>query len=308
MKSVTKRIYLIDFSLAVFAYILFVFFDVFNKKLTGSYHVSQIIFVNSISALLPIFMFTQMRNGWFKLKKAHLKIHFFRTLFIFLAMLAFITSLYHLSLVIIYSVAFTAPLLLTIGANLFLGEKVGWRRYTAIIIGFLGVIISLDPFNEPLSKYIYLAFLAPLLVSISWLIVKKYGQTENVYSFLIYGKFFLLIFSGIFLITNFVPMNLNDFILNFTSGIIRGIALIFIINSARHLPSSLFAPTQYIQIFAGAIIGFFMFGDVPTTNNYIGNILIVGAGLYIIVREITLSKKIVVTAARPASIPTEAKD
>jgi drug/metabolite transporter (DMT)-like permease len=308
MKSVTKRIYLIDFSLAVFAYILFVFFDVFNKKLTGSYHVSQIIFVNSISALLPIFMFTQMRNGWFKLKKAHLKIHFFRTSFIFLAMLAFITSLYHLSLVIIYSVAFTAPLLLTIGANLFLGEKVGWRRYTAIIIGFLGVIISLDPFNEPLSKYIYLAFLAPLLVSISWLIVKKYGQTENVYSFLIYGKFFLLIFSGIFLITNFVPMNLNDFILNFTSGIIRGIALIFIINSARHLPSSLFAPTQYIQIFAGAIIGFFMFGDVPTTNNYIGNILIVGAGLYIIVREITLSKKIVVTAARPASIPTEAKD
>tara|TARA_B110000971_G_scaffold9527_1_gene9203 strand:- start:1888 stop:2814 length:927 start_codon:yes stop_codon:yes gene_type:complete len=308
MKSVTKRIYLIDFSLAVFAYILFVFFDVFNKKLTGSYHVSQIIFVNSISALLPIFMFTQMRNGWFKLKKAHLKIHFFRTLFIFLAMLAFITSLYHLSLVIIYSVAFTAPLLLTIGANLFLGEKVGWRRYTAIIIGFLGVIISLDPFNEPLSKYIYLAFLAPLLVSISWLIVKKYGQTENVYSFLIYGKFFLLIFSGIFLITNFIPMNLNDFILNFTSGIIRGIALIFIINSARHLPSSLFAPTQYIQIFAGAIIGFFMFGDLPTTNNYIGNILIVGAGLYIIVREITLSKKIVVTAARPASIPTEAKD
>jgi len=308
MKSVTKRIYLIDFSLAVFAYILFVFFDVFNKKLIGSYHVSQIIFVNSISALLPIFLFTQMRNGWIKLKKTHLKIHFFRTAFIFLAMLAFITSLRHLSLVIIYSVAFTAPLLLTIGANLFLGEKVGWRRYTAISIGFFGVIISLDPFNETLSKYIYLAFLAPLLVSISWLIVRKYGQTENVYSFLIYGKFFLLIFSGVFLITNFASMNLNDFILNFTSGIIRGIALIFIINSARHLPSSLFAPTQYIQIFAGAIIGFIMFGDMPTVNNYIGNMLIVGAGLYIIVREITLSKKIVTTAVSTANIPTEAKD
>jgi drug/metabolite transporter (DMT)-like permease len=249
-----------------------------------------------------------MKNGWLKLKKAHLKIHFFRTAFIFLAMLAFITSLRHLSLVIIYSVAFTAPLLLTIGANLFLGEKVGWRRYTAITIGFFGVIISLDPFNEPLSKYIYLAFLAPLFVSISWLIVKKYGQTENVYSFLIYGKFFLLIFSGIFLITNFASMNLNDFILNFTSGIIRGIALIFIINSARHLPSSLFAPTQYIQIFAGATLGFLIFGDIPTLNNYLGNILIIGAGLYIIIRELTLSKKIVTIAARPATIPTGAKE
>ena len=308
MKSVTKRIYLIDFSLAVLGYVLFVLFDTLNKKLTGSYHVSQIIFVNSISALLPIILFIQSRNGWVKLKKVNLKIHFFRSVLMFLAMLAFITSLRHLSLVVMYSVAFTAPLMLTIGANLFLGEKVGLRRYTAIIVGFVGVVISLDPFNEPLNKYIYLTFLAPLLVSISWLIVRKYGQTENVYSFLIYGKIFLLIFSGVFLITNFVPMSLNDFIVNFTSGILRGIALIFIINSARHLPSSLFAPTQYIQIFAGAVLGYFVFSDIPTINNYLGNILIVGAGLYIIIRELTLSKKIVTVAARPATIPTEAKE
>ena len=308
MKSVTKRIYLIDFLLAVLGYILFVLFDTLNKKLTGSYHVSQIIFVNSVAALLPIILFIQSRNGWVKLKKVNLKIHFFRTALMFLAMLAFITSLRHLSLVVMYSVAFTAPLMLTIGANLFLGEKVGWRRYTAIIVGFLGVVISLDPFNEPLNKYIYLTFLAPILVSISWLIVRKYGQTENVYSFLIYGKIFLLIFSGVFLITNFVPMSLNDFIVNFTSGILRGIALIFIINSARHLPSSLFAPTQYIQIFAGAVLGYFVFSDIPTINNYLGNILIVGAGLYIIIRELTLSKKIVTVAARPATIPTEAKE
>ena len=308
MKSVTKRIYLIDFSLAVLGYILFVLFDTLNKKLTGSYHVSQIIFVNSISALLPIILFIQSRNGWVKLKKVNLKIHFFRSALMFFAMLAFITSLRHLSLVVMYSVAFTAPLMLTIGANLFLGEKVGWRRYTAIIIGFVGVVISLDPFNEPLNKYIYLTFLAPLSVSISWLIVRKYGQTENVYSFLIYGKIFLLIFSGVFLITNFVSMNLNDLIINFTSGIIRGIALIFIINSARHLPSSLFAPTQYIQIFAGATLGFLIFGEIPTLNNYLGNILIIAAGIYIIVREITLSKKIVTVAARPATIPTNAKE
>ena len=308
MKSVTKRIYLIDFSLAVLGYILFVLFDTLNKKLSGSYHVSQIIFVNSISALIPIFIFTQRRKAWAKLKKVNWKVHFFRAGFIFLAMLAFITSLAHLPLVIMYSVAFTAPLMLTIGANLFLNEKVGWRRYTAIIVGFIGVIISLDPFHEPLNKYILLTFLAPLFVSISWLIVRKYGQTENVYSFLIYGKFFLLIFSGIFLMTHFITMNLNDFLLNFLSGVIRGIALIFIINSARHLPSSLFAPTQYIQIFAGAFLGFFIFGDLPTLNNYLGNILIIGAGLYIIIRELTLSKKIVTLAARPASIPTNTKE
>jgi drug/metabolite transporter (DMT)-like permease len=308
MKSVTKRIYLIDFSLAVLGYILFVLFDTLNKKLTGSYHVSQIIFINSISALIPIFIFTQKKKAWAKLKKVNWKVHFFRATFMFLAMLAFMTSLRHLPLVIMYSVAFTAPLMLTIGANLFLDEKVGWRRYTAIIVGFIGVIISLDPFHEPLNKYILLAFFAPLLVSVSWLIVRKYGHTENVYSFLIYGKFFLLIFSGTFLMSYFITMNLNDFILNFTSGIVRGIALIFIINSARHLPSSLFAPTQYIQIFAGALLGFFIFEDLPTLNNYLGNILIIGAGLYIIIRELTLSRKIVTVAARPATIPVGVKE
>ena len=308
MKSVTKRIYLIDFSLAVLGYVLFVLFDTLNKKLTGSYHVSQIIFVNSISALLPIILFIQSRNGWVKLKKVNLKIHFFRSALMFLAMLAFITSLRHLSLVVMYSVAFTAPLMLTIGANFFLGEKVGWRRYTAIIVGFLGVVISLDPFNEPLNKYIYLTFLAPLLVSISWLIVRKYGQTENVFSFLIYGKFFLLAFSGIILIFNFTLMNLGDFTLNVISGIIRGVAMIFIYNSARHLPSSLFAPTQYIQIFVGAILGFLIFGNLPTINNYLGNILIIGAGIYIISRELALSKKIVTIAVSPATVPIEAKE
>ncbi|MBA1338026.1 MAG: Permease of the drug/metabolite transporter (DMT) superfamily [Pelagibacterales bacterium] len=308
MKSVTKRIYLIDFSLAVLGYVLMVIFDTLNKKLIGSYYVSQIIFINSISALLPIILFTQSRNAWAKLKKVNLKIHFFRSGLMFLAMLAFITNAAHLPLVVMYSVAFTAPLMLTIGANLFLNEKVGWRRYSAIIVGFIGVLISLDPFNEPISKYVLLTFLAPLFVSISWLIVRKHGQTENVYSFLIYGKLFLLIFSGFFLFSHFITMNLNDFIINFISGIIRGIALIFIINSARHLPSSLFAPTQYIQILAGGMLGFLVFGDIPTLNNYLGNILIVAAGVYIITREIRLSKKIVSIAARPATIPTEAKE
>ncbi len=74
-------------------------------------------------------------------------------------MFAFITSLKYLPLVIMYSDVFTSPLMLTIGANLFLNEKVGWRRYSAIIVGFIGVIISLDPFNEPINKYIFLTFL-----------------------------------------------------------------------------------------------------------------------------------------------------
>jgi hypothetical protein len=77
MKSVTKRIYLIDFSFAVLGYTLFVLFDIFNKKLTGSYHVSQIIFINSISALIPIFFFYTNKKRLDKIKKSKFHNTFF---------------------------------------------------------------------------------------------------------------------------------------------------------------------------------------------------------------------------------------
>jgi|TARA_B100001079_G_C16323015_1_gene475545 drug/metabolite transporter (DMT)-like permease len=303
MKSLTKKIYLLDFLLALVGYILFVVMDTIVKKLGDTYHVSQIILVNSLSALLPIFIFIQIRHRWRRIKTANLKIHFIRSVLMFGAMFSFIISVNHLSLVAIYSIVFVMPLLLTMGANFFLNEKVGWRRYTAIIIGFIGVIVSVDPFHESFNKYAYLALLVPVLVSINWLIIKKYGEKENTYSFLIYGKLFLIIFSGIFALKYFVPMTTGDFLLNFNAGLVRGIGMIFILNSARHLPSSLFAPTHYIQIFAGALIGYLVFGDIPTLNNYLGNILIIGAGIYIIIRELTLSKKIVTNSTRPIIIP-----
>ena len=308
MNLFKERSYFKDFVLALLGYILYVFFDTLNKKLTASYHVSQIIFINTFSALLPIIIFTYYKKGWSKLKNANLKVHFFRSGFMFLALICFITSLKYLPLVVIYSIAFTAPLILTIGANLFLNEKVGWRRYSAIIVGFLGVVISLDPFNETMNKYIFLAFLPPILASSSWLIVRKYSQEESVYSFLLYGKFYMIIFSLFFVFNNFTFINSKDLLLNICSGMIWGLGLICTFYAAKNLPSSLFAPTHYIQIFAAAIIGYLVFGDIPTLKNYLGNILIIGAGIFIIMRELKLSKEIVIKAGVLATIPSKVKD
>jgi drug/metabolite transporter (DMT)-like permease len=71
----------------------------------------------------------------------------------------------------------------------------------------------------------------------------------------------------------------------------RGIGLILVFKSARYLPSSLFAPAQYVQIIAATIIGYSVFNEIPTINNYFGIFLIVSAGMYIIFREFELSQK-----------------
>ena len=308
MKSTLEKGKLLYLLLALLGYSIFVVMDAIAKKLVGSYHVSQIIFINTIFALIPIAIFTSYKKGWHSLGKANYKVQIARGTCNFLAMSIFFFTSHYLSLVSLYSIVFIAPLIITIGANLFLNEKVGWRRYTATIVGFIGVLISINPFRETYNEYALLAFFSPLFAATGWLIVKKYGKQESIFSFMIYGKLFLLISSAIIL-TNFYKVEADfDLFLNMCSGLIRGTGILLAFIAASKLPSSLFAPTQYVQIFTGAIIGYLYFGDVPTLNNFYGNMLIIGAGLYIVFREIKLSREIVSKAFRPSILTINRKN
>ena len=308
MKSKLEKGKLLYLLLALLGYSIFVVMDAIAKKLVGSYHVSQIIFINTIFALIPIAIFTSYKKGWHSLGKANYKVQIARGTCNFLAMSIFFFTSHYLSLVSLYSIVFIAPLIITIGANLFLNEKVGWRRYTATIVGFIGVLISINPFRETYNEYALLAFFSPLFAATGWLIVKKYGKQESIFSFMIYGKLFLLISSAIIL-TNFYKVEAGfDLFLNMCSGLIRGTGILLAFIAASKLPSSLFAPTQYVQIFTGAIIGYLYFGDIPTLNNFYGNMLIIGAGLYIIFREIKLSKEIVSKTFRPSILTINRKN
>ena len=113
----------------------------------------------------------------------------------------------------------------------------------------------------------------------------------------------MILFSGIIAFKYFKPMTSIDLFYNFNAGLLRGMAIIFVINSARHLPSSIFASAQYIQIVAGGILGYLVFKDIPGLNVYAGSLIIILSGLYIIFREAKLSVNIVSSTTRHPSIP-----
>ena len=145
--------------------------------------------------------------------------------------------------------------------------------------------------------------MSPFFAATGWLIIKKYGEEESIFSFMVYGKLFLIFCSGILLIYFFKQESRYDLLLNIISGLIRGLGILLTFIAASKLPSSLFAPTQYVQVFSGAIIGYLYFGDIPTLSNFFGNLLIIGAGIYIIFRELKLSRNIVSKSIRPAVLP-----
>ena len=164
MNSVTTRVYSVDFLLAILGYSLFVIMDSIAKELTNYYHVTQIIFINSISALLPILLYTQVRNSWKKIKTKNFLIHLVRAVTIIISMGLFFLCINKLPLTTMYSIIFFTPFVLTIGSVIFLKEKVSWRRYTAILVGFIGTIIAIDPFGKEINNYVLLALLIPLLM------------------------------------------------------------------------------------------------------------------------------------------------
>ena len=151
--------------------------------------------------------------------------------------------------------------------------------------------------------YALLALCCPIAASASYLIVRKYGYKENIFSFLVYGKILKIIYTGIVAVFYFKPLHLDDLLLNASAGLMRGIAMIFVINAARHLPGAIFGSITYVQIFGGVLIGYLVFSEVPTINNYVGNIIIIAAGIYIVLREMQLKKNIVSSTARHPTIP-----
>ncbi len=301
--STSEKNYLPEFFLACLGYFLFVSQDAIVKYIAEDYKITQIIFVNSWFALIPVILYTQTLDGWNKLKGANLKVHFFRSLTMALAVFFAYTGFYLMPMVTMYSIVFLTPLLITIGSVFFLNEIVRWKRFTAIIFGLVGTLISIDPFGSKIDAYVLVALLCPLCAAASYLIVRKYGYQESIFSFIIYGKIFMIIFSGIFVIFSFKTMNFNDLVLNGISGIFRGTAMILVINAARHLPGAIFGSIIYVQIFAGVLLGYIVFGEIPTINNYVGNAIIIAAGLYIVMREMKLKKNIVTSTARHPTIP-----
>ena len=189
MKSASERSYLPFFILSLIGYSIYVIMDAICKKLIGTYHVSQIVFINSLFALVPISLFVTYKKGWKQIKKFNLKVQIARGLCNFLAMTIFFISSHYLSLISLYSIVFIAPLLLTMGANFFLGEKVGWRRYTAVIVGFIGVVVSINPLGETydvvlLTSKAYDArwlaeFIRPYLADDGLLVAVQNGMTAT---------------------------------------------------------------------------------------------------------------------------------
>ncbi len=179
---------------------------------------------------------------------------------------------------------------MTLLAALLLKEKVGWRRWAAVVVGFGGVIVTLQPEFGTLGWPVLVAFTGSVLFAFLMIVTRTLRGTSD--TVMVASQMLgSLIFGLIAAPLDWVPINTRDMLLTGLVGCVAMGALTCVNRSLRLAPASVVVPYQYTIIVWAMIFGYFVFGDVPAPATIIGAAIIIGAGLFIFFREQKVAKK-----------------
>ena len=271
--------------LNISAWMLLPFMDGIAKYLTAEMHFIQVVWGRYLfMALISLFVTYFFFNKNLKWPK-NIKIQLIRSLFLFLSTILFFYAISVISLAEALTLSFVSPMIVTLLSAIILKEKVGIRRWSAVIIGFTGVLFVVRPgFNE-----INLAIITALGCGISYafyiISTRKLSNQDN--------PFLTLIFTGLIgsiVISLVVPffwawLNLTQLFLLVSLAAIGTLAHFLLILSLKFAEASKLAPLAYSEIVMNVIIGYYFFGDFPDQWIWLGLIIIISSGVYISLRE-----------------------
>ena len=263
--------------------------DAFVKVIYENYDeifvLNQIIFIRGIFTLLFILLFLYIK------KEIDFKLIFYskelriRGLLESLAGLFFFIGIALLPFANVYILLSMAPILLTAFSAIFLNEKVRWRRWSAVLLGFVGVVVVINPGKLETSYYFIFPIIAAIMLSIRDLYTKNFKHNYHSLQIAFMTCFVVTIFFGILSIYKFYDFSLKDIFILFISAFFLSIGYIFSIATIKIALVSVTSTFRYSVILWGILYGYFLFDEVPSTNTYIGALIIVISGLIIISRQ-----------------------
>lgn len=268
---------------------MFSFGDAMGKFLVGTYSVGQLLFLRACAALILLspLIWTQ-RHEFLQLERPGLQ--FIRVVLSTLEVAAFFLATVYLPLADVITYYLAGPIFVTAMSAIFLGEKVGWRRWTAILIGFCGVLIALRPSAQTVSLPALIALGGSLSFATLMLITRSLRKTPDIVmaSSQFVGTFSL---GAVLSAFNWVPPTPGSLVIFAAAGLISVTALFCVNRSLKLAPASVVVPYQYSMIVWAVIFGFVVFGDVPSVATLVGAAIIIGAGFYIYLRERDLGRE-----------------
>ena len=276
----------------ILSVLFFSFMDCIIKLTATDFAVGQVMFSRALFGLIPIFFLipkNRLKNFY---KTKHISLHFHRSLWGSIAMYAIFVGIRNLGLAEVTSIAFSGPIWVVIFSILFLGEKVRARRWIAVGLGFIGVIIISKPGFDNLNfYYIYPIIFTLGFASVSIFIRKLTLVNEPIYLI----AFYFSICSGAMgLLTlpfgGWIMPTLYELGLLILIGLFGSIANLLLTQSYKLAEVSYTTPLKYLSLLMAIIFGFYFFNEIPTIYTLSGAGLIVISSAIIFIREHQLKK------------------
>jgi drug/metabolite transporter (DMT)-like permease len=272
-------------ALMVLAVGLYAVMDALVKWLGPSYPTIEIIFFRSLFAFIPIAFFLLRSGSLAQLRTAHPLGHAVRALTGLASLSLFFYTYTHMPLANVIAISFAAPLLVTALSVPLLGERVGWRRWSAVLIGFLGVVIMVQPDSSVFDQIAVLALSATILYALVMVFIRKLSRTETSTAIVFYYALTSTLISGAFMPFVWVMPDLEGWVLLILVGLIGGLAQIAMTNAFRLADVSIVAPFDYMHIIWAALLGYFIWGEIPGNSLWIGVAIVMASGIYVLFRE-----------------------
>ena len=272
------------------AVLMFALNDTMGKWLVATYSVGQLLMLRSIAAFIVLSPLI-VRAGWRTLvdvPRPGLLIT--RALLAAAEVGAFYLAVAYLPLADVITYWMAAPIYVAALSPLLLGEKVGWRRWTAIVIGFIGVVIAMEPSAQTLTLPALISIGGSMLFALMMVAGRALRGTSDLAM-----VFWPILVSGIggaaTVPFGWVTPTGFDLALLGLLGVVALAAHFFVNRSLALADASTVTPYQYTLLVWAVLFGWLFFGEVPRTAMLIGAAVIVASGLYIFFREQTLGRR-----------------
>lgn len=259
--------------------------DAMAKWLGEGYPIGEIVFFRNLFAL-PVIGLIVMRGGGL----ASLRIgwplgHVLRAGCGLAAMFTFFTGLRTLPLAEAISIGFAAPLFVTALSVPILGERVGVRRWSAVVVGFVGVLVMTRPGAAAFQPAALLILAAALFYALAMLITRRQARSDTTPAILFYGTALSLAASLLVLPFGWRAPDAADLPVFVAIGLVGGLGMAFMTQAYRHAPAAVVASFDYTALVWGVLIGWLVWRELPDAWVWLGAGIVIASGLYIIRRE-----------------------
>lgn len=268
--------------------------DAFMKIAVGNMPLMQAIFLRSIVVVpLMLLLCTAMGQLRLDLSRDDWRLVLIRTAAEMVGTILFLTALTHMPLPNVSAIMQALPLTVSLAAALVYKEQLGWRRFTAIIIGFIGVLLIVRPGGGDFTIYSVFAVGTVLVITVRDLTARRMStNVPSTMAGLVAGIGVLLMSATGMAFETWTPVQTQTaFMLVGAAGFIIG-GYVFSVSAMRVGEISFVAPFRYTSLLVALILGFVVFGDIPKVPTWIGAGIVVATGLFTLYRERVLRLRV----------------